>query len=119
MINLNVCIKHSERFWSPDYLLQHPTLKNDPFLTQNEKRAIPLSLFIKRFCDRVCRRNNRLMMTGLLFVASLVLLSLCSVEGNNSDQFNYRGTAGRDFGPEDWNQVTCDNPGQCVSLFLS
>ena len=34
-------------------------------------------------------------------------------ESNNDDQFNYRGTIGRDFGPEDWNQVKCDDVGQC------
>jgi hypothetical protein len=35
----------------------------------------------------------------------------------NDDLFNYRKTEGRDFGPEDWNEVTCDDVTVCVSEF--
>lgn len=44
----------------------------------------------------------------LLFIFAFQL-----VNSNNTDRFNYRTTVGRDFGPNDWDQVTCDDPGQC------
>ena len=37
----------------------------------------------------------------------------------NDDRFNYRETVGRDFGPEDWNRVTCDDVTQCVSSLFA
>jgi hypothetical protein len=44
---------------------------------------------------------------------------LGSVEGNNSDRFNYgtqneRISGGTDFAQKDWDLVTCNNLGQCV-----
>jgi hypothetical protein len=49
----------------------------------------------------------------LLLIVSLPFLrSACS---RNDDLFNYRGTNGQDFGPEDWDQVTCDDVTLCVS----
>lgn len=32
------------------------------------------------------------------------------------DTFNYDSTSGSDFGPEDWNEVDCDELETCVSL---
>jgi hypothetical protein len=31
------------------------------------------------------------------------------------DTFNYRSTSGKDYGPDDWNQVSCNNLATCVS----
>lgn len=45
-------------------------------------------------------------------------LSALSIDANDFDRFNYGATNGRDFGLEDWNQVQCDEPGQCVSEFV-
>ncbi len=40
---------------------------------------------------------------------------LRSAYGSNDDLFNYRETDGNDYGPEDWDQVTCDDLTVCVS----
>lgn len=35
------------------------------------------------------------------------------------DTFNYRSTSGRDYGPQDWDEVSCNNLATCVSdIFL-
>ena len=49
----------------------------------------------------------------LILVLSLALLR--SAYSSNSDLFNYRETVGTDYGPEDWDKVTCDNVTECVS----
>jgi hypothetical protein len=51
-----------------------------------------------------------------IFLLSLVML--LQTEAQDDDLFNYIGTdeANRNFGPEDWDQVGCDNVGVCVSL---
>lgn len=54
-------------------------------------------------------------MWSLFVVATLAALILDVVDGNNRDRFNYDKTDGRDYGPEDWRQVSCDDVGQCVS----
>ena len=47
-----------------------------------------------------------------------LLLSIAVVGlSRNDDRFNYRETVGRDFGPMDWNRVTCDNVDRCVSAW--
>jgi hypothetical protein len=43
-------------------------------------------------------------------------LVLALVNGQNDDQFNYRNTDGRDYGPNQWNKVSCDDLDQCVSF---
>jgi hypothetical protein len=46
--------------------------------------------------------------------ARIILVSLLNVvHANNDDRFNYRGTAGTDFGPGDWDLVACDDVGEC------
>lgn len=55
-------------------------------------------------------------MTMLMLLFILLACPCVVVLGaNNNDRFNYRETLGSDFGPEDWNQVTCDDPSKCVS----
>jgi hypothetical protein len=53
----------------------------------------------------------------------LAALLWTAVQGNNRDMFNYDTTrdgvnGGRfgDFGPADWNKVSCDDVEECVSL---
>ena len=53
----------------------------------------------------------------LLLVLSLLFNR--SAYSRNDDLFNYRETDGRDYGPEDWDQVTCDNVTECVSATSS
>lgn len=54
------------------------------------------------------RRNHHLVLLGCW------LSTTTSESSNNSDQFNYRGTVDNDFGPSDWDLVTCDDVGQCL-----
>ena len=35
--------------------------------------------------------------------------------GQGQDYFNYDATQGRDYGPPDWDEVSCSKVGQCVS----
>lgn len=44
----------------------------------------------------------------------LLLSSLSLVVGSNDDLFNYDATSGNDYGPEDWNKVTCDDLELCT-----
>lgn len=46
--------------------------------------------------------------------ASILLLRIAVSSANNDDRFNYRGTEGKDFGPEHWNRVQCDDVGECL-----
>ncbi len=43
----------------------------------------------------------------------IVVLICCTVAQGNEDLFNYVATTGNDYGPEDWNEVSCDIPGEC------
>ncbi len=53
-------------------------------------------------------------MKEAFLLLSILLLSILDVlHGNTEDRFNYRGTVGTDFGPEDWNDVECDDVGEC------
>lgn len=45
----------------------------------------------------------------------IVFALLRSVYCRNDDRFNYVATEDRDYGPEDWGEVTCDDVTQCVS----
>jgi len=45
--------------------------------------------------------------------AIILFLLVGFSDSNNTDRFNYRATIDTDFGPEEWNQITCDNPGEC------
>jgi hypothetical protein len=45
----------------------------------------------------------------------LITALLHVVHSRNDDLFNYRGTKGHDYGPEDWEEVTCDDVTVCVS----
>eukprot|EP00542_Grammatophora_oceanica_P020995 CAMPEP_0194028994 /NCGR_PEP_ID=MMETSP0009_2-20130614/2856_1 /TAXON_ID=210454 /ORGANISM="Grammatophora oceanica, Strain CCMP 410" /LENGTH=525 /DNA_ID=CAMNT_0038668555 /DNA_START=24 /DNA_END=1601 /DNA_ORIENTATION=- len=48
-------------------------------------------------------------------VASIfLLLASTSIYAANDDRFNYRGTEGNNYGPEDWGSVTCDDPNNCL-----
>lgn len=51
----------------------------------------------------------------------LWLLLLTATLGFNDDLFNYGESDldNRNYGPEDWDQVTCDDVTTCVSLFCS
>jgi hypothetical protein len=42
------------------------------------------------------------------------LLCLAMAESNNNDRFSYRETVGRDFGPDQWHLVNCDDVGECL-----
>jgi hypothetical protein len=54
-------------------------------------------------------------------VSLAVLVSIPAIKARNDDQFNFRGTNdnpsgnGKDFGPTQWDKVTCDTLGKCVS----
>jgi hypothetical protein len=45
----------------------------------------------------------------------LVTILLHFAYSRNDDLFNYRETKGHDYGPEDWEEVTCDDVTVCVS----
>ena len=53
----------------------------------------------------------------LLLVLSVPFIR--SAYSRNDDLFNYHDTDGRDYGPEDWDQVTCDDVTECVSAASS
>ena len=53
--------------------------------------------------------------------AAMLALLLTAAKANNVDMFNFDETRGGidgndDFGPADWNKVTCEDSTQCVSL---
>ena len=45
----------------------------------------------------------------------LLLIVLPAIAAQNDDLFNYGSTDGSNFGPEDWDQVACDDLATCVS----
>jgi hypothetical protein len=49
-------------------------------------------------------------------IAVICFSFLRSAYSRNDDLFNYRETDGNDYGPEDWDQVTCDDVTVCVSV---
>jgi hypothetical protein len=51
--------------------------------------------------------KNTLFYVLTVYVATLVV--------NADDTFNYDRTEGNNYGPEDWDRVSCDNLGDCVS----
>jgi hypothetical protein len=48
-----------------------------------------------------------------VFSLLLFLLLWRTVSCNNVDRFNYRNTEGTDYGPEDWDRVSCGDVGEC------
>jgi hypothetical protein len=49
-------------------------------------------------------------------LAAFLLLATISIRPTQAgDLFNYRETDGIDFGPSDWNEVSCNDVNQCVS----
>lgn len=64
------------------------------------------------------RRRLQIMTTRALTVMmKVLLLLLSSVTAQNDDLFNYGSTNGRNFGPEDWDQVACDDLETCVRSY--
>ena len=49
-------------------------------------------------------------MKGIISLSVLATLATAS-----EDLFNYESTSGSDFGPEEWDKVSCDNLETCVS----
>ena len=47
-------------------------------------------------------------------VALFMSMGIVKVQANNTDWFNYRQTAGNDFGPKDWDHVSCDDVSECL-----
>ena len=58
-----------------------------------------------------------MMITKTKAVAFL-FVALAQQSGINAaeDDFNYRKTQGRDYGPADWDEVSCNDLKTCVSL---
>jgi len=53
--------------------------------------------------------------TRMEFSARVIALISALSSGVNADSFNYRFTKGDDYGPADWNKVSCGNLETCVS----
>ena len=73
---------------------------------------------INNLCRTYQRRRsfiNTMTMWKTVGLVLSVLVSVGLVASRNDDRFNYRSTVGRDFGPTDWNRVTCDDVQRCVS----
>ena len=54
------------------------------------------------------------------FERSLSLFSIALSFGpavDAADKFNYRDTSGTDYGPDDWDEVSCKRVGSCVSYW--
>ena len=47
-----------------------------------------------------------------------VVLGIAPFALAQQDTFNYRGTSGNDYGPSDWDRVSCNNLDTCVSREL-
>lgn len=65
--------------------------------------------------------NTLLISTMKFYYLNAAILAanvLTLVHANNSDRFNYGDTDGKDFGLEDWNKVSCDDPTKCVSATI-
>ena len=52
-------------------------------------------------------------MTRYCSFLSLLIVPTILVAGDSEDRFNYRTTVGNDYGPEDWDEVECDDVGEC------
>jgi hypothetical protein len=50
---------------------------------------------------------------NVLFYVLTVYVATLAV--NAEDTFNYDRTEGNNYGPEDWDRVSCDNLEDCVS----
>ena len=55
----------------------------------------------------ICRFVRKSCLVAIL--AAVIQL----VSANNSDRFNYRETVGNDYGPKDWDKVSCSDIGSC------
>jgi hypothetical protein len=54
-------------------------------------------------------------MVGLPSVLLCTLIAFTTAQtGRDLDRFNYRGTDGTDYGPEDWDQVSCTDTETCL-----
>ena len=47
---------------------------------------------------------------------AFILVTLAQGTNAAEDDFNYRRTEGRDYGPADWDEVSCNNLKTCVRL---
>ena len=59
---------------------------------------------------------------GVVLLFALLVLKNASSQQYNDDKFNFDMSSnfgGRDYGQQDWNRVTCRDPGQCVSIEIS
>ena len=79
-----------------------------------------VSLYIHKYeTERKVHKMFVCMSKKTLGVAScVVLLTAIGVLAQNNDRFWYGPTQGNLFGPNDWNQVSCDNIDVCVSIFI-
>lgn len=48
------------------------------------------------------------------FLLAVLSVAVCDAQDPNLDRFNYDTTKGTDFGPLDWNQVSCSNFETCL-----
>jgi hypothetical protein len=58
-------------------------------------------------------------MKFLLGIFLAAVLGFSETTTAQQDTFNYRGTSGNDYGPNDWDDVSCNNLGTCVSCEVS
>ena len=66
------------------------------------------SSFFRTLLETMPKPSVGIFFLGLLFRPTV-----------GQDRFNYRSTEGRDFGPEDWSEVQCDDITTCVRSFES
>lgn len=54
-----------------------------------------------------------------LIVASMASWEYMDVLAANADKFNYHKTIGNNYGPADWDKVSCSNKDTCVSIIVA
>ena len=58
--------------------------------------------------------NSALVKAAILLASSCLIVVLVNAQNPNLDRFNYDRTRGTDYGPVDWNQVSCTNLDTCL-----
>ena len=83
----------------------------------NNNKSLDRSVWYLKWhkLSRKERETKQKRTTRMEFSARVIALISALSSGVNADSFNYRSTKGDDYGPADWNKVSCGNLETCVS----
>jgi hypothetical protein len=103
--------RHTYKIQSRGRILMKTEQLHNTFLNTFFQRLISANHLF--FIDNFKQESEKVMK-----VSSVFLLAACIKSAEGADDFNYRETQGRDYGPNDWDEVGCDNLENCVSYTI-